>query len=69
METREHTEAFAKFILSAKQEYDVLCERIAAGDIPARHSVTILIEIPADWVDRIRFDLITAMDGGLDGGT
>lgn len=69
MGTSEYTEAFAKFILSAREEYDVLCERIAAGDVPARHSVIIRIEIPADWVDRIRFDLIAAMDGGLDGGT
>jgi hypothetical protein len=68
METGEYTETYTKFMLSAKHEYEVLCERITAGDIPARHSVTILIEIPADWVDKIRFDLIAAMDGGLDGG-
>jgi hypothetical protein len=64
----EYTETFAKFILSAKKEYDVLCERVAAGEIPVRHNVTILIEIPADDVDRIRFDLIAATNGNLDGG-
>lgn len=69
METGEYTETFAKFILSAKHEYDVLCERIAAGEIPARHGVRVTIEVPPDWIDRIRFDLIAAMNGGLDGGT
>lgn len=64
----EYNEPFAKFILSAKHEYDKLCEQIAAGEVPARYGVTIQIDIPADWIDRMRFELIAAMNGGLDGG-
>ena len=55
-------------MLSAKHEYDVLCERIAGDGVPAGHGVIVRIEIPADWVDRIRFDLIASTNGGLDGG-
>jgi hypothetical protein len=58
----EYTETFAKFILSARKEYDALCDRVAAGEVPAGYGVTILIEIPAGDVDRIRFDLIAAMN-------
>lgn len=61
METGEYTEAFAKFIISCREEYDVLCDRIREGVVPAGHSATISIRIPADWVDRIRFDVIAEM--------
>ena len=64
----EYTETFAKFIISCRQEYDVLCDTIRRGEVPAGHSATISIRIPADWVDRIRFDIIAGMNGDLDGG-
>lgn len=65
----EYTDTFAKFIVSCRHEYDILCARIDDGDIPAGHGVVIRIEIPAEDIDRIRFDLIAAMTGGLDGDT
>jgi len=68
MAATEYTETFAKFILSAKQEYDVLAERIRDGDIPAGHGVSIHIVIPPNDIDRIRFDVIAAMNGDLHGG-
>ena len=55
-------------MLSAKHQYDLLCKGIADGDVPAGHGVIVRMEIPADWVDRIRFDLIANHNGGLDGG-
>ena len=64
----EHSETFARFILSAQHEYDVLSERIRDGDIPVGHGVSIHIVIPPDWVDRIRFDMIASMNGDLHGG-
>lgn len=60
----EYTETFAKFILSCRHEYDVLCERIDEGEIPAGHGVKMMIEIPADDVDRIRFDRIAEASHG-----
>jgi hypothetical protein len=68
MATGEYTETFAKYILSCRKEYDVLCGRIANGELPAGSGVTIKITIPADDIDRIRFDILAAMNGGLDGG-
>jgi len=59
---------FAKFIISCRMEYDELCRQIDDGEVPAGHGVRMRIEIPADDVDRIRFERIAMMNGGLDGG-
>jgi hypothetical protein len=62
--TLQDTETFAKFILTAKREYELLCERIDAGELPGGHGVRIMIEIPADDIDRIRFDRIAEYADG-----
>jgi hypothetical protein len=61
----EYTETFAKFIITAREEYDQLCASIDAGEVPAGHAVTLSITIPAEDVDRIRFDrlIVVANDG------
>jgi hypothetical protein len=59
---------FAKFIISCRVEYDELCRQIDQGGVPAGHGVIMRIEIPPDDVDRMRFERIAVMNGGLDGG-
>jgi len=66
--TAEYTETFAKFIISCQREYTRFCERVAAGEVPPHASVKMTLDIPADDVDRIRFDMIAATNGDLDGG-
>jgi hypothetical protein len=68
MEPGEYTATFAKFIISCRAEYDELCERIDRGEVPAGHGLIVRLEIPPEDVDRIRFERIAALNGGLDGG-
>jgi hypothetical protein len=58
MEVSEYTETFAKFILSCRKQYDELCRSIDDGEVPGGHGVSIRIDIPAEDIDRIRFDRI-----------
>ena len=56
----EYTEAFAAFILEAKDAFDDLCAEIDAGNVPAGNSATVRITVPVVVVDRIRFDRLAA---------
>ena len=57
----EYTEAFARFILEARDAYNDLCAEIEAGRVPAGNSATVRITLPAVVVDQIRADRLAAL--------
>lgn len=55
------TDVYAGFIVECRRNWDDLCRRIEAGDVPAGVSAKLTVEVPAATIDHIRFDRIVAM--------
>jgi hypothetical protein len=56
----EYSEAFARYIMECKRSYEDVLAAIERGDVPPGRGAQITIQIPAQAVDRMRFDVIAA---------
>ena len=63
----EYTEAFAAFILEAREAFRDLERRIDRGEVPAGKAVTLKITIPPLVVDHIRQDRLVEAGRNGDG--
>lgn len=60
-------DVYAGFIVECRRNWDDLCRRIEAGDVPAGVSAKLTVEVPPATIDHIRFDRIVALAEASDG--